>query len=164
MTKLPITEERRGNGLRSYGADIRPLMAPVLGKTGFLQADLLARWTDIFGPALAQGVFPEKVVFSRDKSKGAVLQVKTVSGAFATEITARSAEILERLNSYFGYAAFSGLRVAQGAVPPPKKRPAKAFPVSPERKAAAEEQTAAIGDEDLRRALIELGTFAGLKK
>ena len=165
MTKIPITEERRKNGLRPFGADVRPLIAPVLGKTGFLQADVLSRWTEIVGSVLAQGVYPAAIRFSKNKDEGAVLQVKTVSGAFATEVSARTPEILERLNFYFGYNAFSAVRIVQGAPDVPRRKTdPKDFPVSEEKRREAERLTEKIEDEELRQALIELGTYAGLKK
>ena len=48
------TEERRHNGLVSFGADVRRLVAPVLGKNGFLHADILTHWDDI-EPTLMHG-------------------------------------------------------------------------------------------------------------
>ena len=100
-----ITEERRHNGLVSFGADVRRLVAPVLGKNGFLHADILTHWDDITGGLLAKGVYPVKLAFPKGQKDGAVLHVKAVSGAYAVELIARQSEILERLNGYFGYRA-----------------------------------------------------------
>ena len=155
MTKPPITEHRRRNGPALFGSDVRKIIAPILGNRGFIQADLLAHWEDILGSALAQGVFPASIRFPAGKKQDAVLNVKTVSGAFAMAFSAQSPEILSRINAYFGYPAIAELRIVQGAPPPlkPKSPPKKA---DPEKIAQARLATQAVANKALQQALIEL--------
>lgn len=159
MAKAPaISQERRHNGLVSFGADVRRLIAPVLGKNGFIHADILAHWDDILGGLLSKGVYPVKLAFPKGRRENAVLHVKAVSGAYAVELTARSAEILERLNGYFGYRAVADIRVMQGAVPPVRfSRVPKRPPVPETKRAAVRSAVSAIDDENLRSAAEELG-------
>lgn len=165
MTQKTETSEkqeppRRRGGLISFGSDVRKQLAPLLGKKGFIQADILAHWEDILGKALSQGVFPVSVAFN--KGGQAVLNVKAVSGAYAVEFTARTPEILQRINSYFGYPAVTDIRMTQGAVP--AKKPAKKQPaprISEQKQAEAEQIASEIEDENLRRAAAELGTLIG---
>ena len=118
-------EQHRSCGLVSFGADVRKLIGPLLGKKGLLQADILRYWPEILGEELTAGVTPDSVSFSK-KTAGAILTVKAFSGAFAVEFSSRKEQIRERLNAYFGYEAVSDIRIKQGGTftpPPPKEEP-----------------------------------------
>lgn len=158
MTKPPITEQRRRNGLALFGSDARKIIAPILGNRGFVQADLTAHWTDILGTALAQGIVPYSIRFPKGKHQDAVLHVKAVSGAFAMAFSAQTPEILSRINTFFGYSAIAELRIVQGAPPPPAPKPKQPKPDA-QKQQTAEALTADIDDDDLKQALIELGSF-----
>ena len=156
--KKPAAQEppRRSSGLVSFGADVRELVSPLLGKKGLLQADVLARWTDILGLELSSGVRPFSVSFSK-KTAGAVLTVTAFSGAYAVEFTARKPQIIDRLNSYFGYEAISDIRIKQGGTFTPPV-PAKQEPDIPFRKKEEMRKLAAgIENESLRESVIRLG-------
>ncbi len=152
------TPPRRRAGLVSFGADVRRLIAPVLGKKGFIQADILARWTDILGAELATGVQPASLSFSKS-ADGALLRVNAYSGAYAMEFNARKQQIIEKLNTYFGYRAISDIRVTQGGFTPklPKSAAVPSLPPEKQRQIAAE--TAGIENEALRAAATELGAL-----
>ena len=149
---------RRSSGLISFGADVRKLVGPLLGKKGLLQADILSRWTDILGTELASGVKPFSVSFSK-KTTGAVLTVTAFSGAYAVEFTARKPQIIERLNAYFGYAAISDIRIKQGGTFTPPAFAEQEPEISPEKSEELKKLTAGIEDESLRASVIRLGTL-----
>ena len=150
------TPPRRRAGLVSFGADVRRLIAPVLGKKGFIQADILARWADILGAELATGLQPASLSFSKS-ADGALLRVNAYSGAYAMEFNARKQQIIEKLNTYFGYRAISDIRVTQGGFTPklPKSPATAPLPLEKQKQIAAE--TAGIENEALRAAATELG-------
>ena len=156
-------ETRRSSGLYSFGADVRKLIAPLLGKKGLMQADILAEWKNIVGEDLASGASPFSLSFSKQR-EGAVLTVKTFSGAFAVELTARKEQIIERINSYFGYAAVGDIKVVQGGTftPPVKKEPPPQIPE--ERMDEIRALTAGIEDDSLREALTSLGMAISVPK
>ena len=169
MTEKKRTEQtereppRRSSGLVSFGADVRKLVGPLLGKKGMIQADVLTHWQDILGEELSCGVTPFSVSFSKLK-EGAVLTVKAFGGAYAVEFTARKEQIKERLNFYFGYAAISDIRVMQGGTftPPCPRQETDDF------SAAGTEEirrlSAGIENESLREALIRLGMLINASK
>ena len=154
---------RRSSGLFSFGADVRQLIAPLLGKKGVIQADILSRWPDILGTELSCGITPSSISFSKQK-EGAVLTVKAFSGAYAVEFTARKEQIKERLNSYFGYAAICDIRVTQGGnFTPPKRIPQK-LNISDEKKEEIRKAVSKIENENLRNALVDLGISLNASK
>ncbi len=152
------TPPRRRAGLVSFGADVRRLIAPVLGKKGFIQADILARWTDILGAELATGVQPAALSFSKS-ADGALLRVNAYSGAYAMEFNARKQQIIEKLNTYFGYRAISDIRVTQGGFTPKLPKSPATAPLPLEKQKQIADETADIENEALRAAATELGVL-----
>ena len=156
-------ENRRSSGLFSFGADVRHLIAPLLGKKGLMQADILARWKDILGDELSAGVTPFNVSFSKQK-EGALLTVKAFSGAFAVEFSARKEQILQRINAYFGYDAIADIRIVQGGTFTPPATEKEQISFSPRQEEKMREITAGIEDESLRQSLFQLGLAVCVKK
>ncbi len=152
------TPPRRRAGLVSFGADVRRLIAPVLGKKGFIQADILARWTDILGAELATGVQPASLSFSKS-ADGALLRVNAYSGAYAMEFNARKQQIIEKLNTYFGYRAIADIRVTQGGFTPKLPKSPATAPLPLEKQKQIADETAGIENEALRAAATELGVL-----
>ncbi len=149
---------RRKGGLLSFGVDVRRLVAPLLGRNGFVHADILAHWEDILGSVLARGVYPHRLVFPKGQRENATLHVKAVSGAYAMEFSARYPEILEKINAYFGYRAVFDIRVTQGALPAVRRRrkpPEK--PVPETVRIRVRRTVSVIEDDRLRGAAEELG-------
>lgn len=155
---------RRCNGLVSFGSDARRLLNPLLGKKGFIQADILSHWEDILGQALSAGVTPVSVSFSRSSSDRAVLHVKAFSGAYAVEFNARKEQILEKINSYFGYSAVTDIRLTQGGAAPALPSGVYFRPPKPREQAEINALTSDIEDESLRNAATELGLLLHTSK
>ncbi|MGH6832491.1 MAG: hypothetical protein ACRECM_05640, partial [Methyloceanibacter sp.] len=90
------------------------------------------------------------------RGEGAVLVLR-VEGPRAIEVQHRSGQILERVNSYFGYRAVAEMRILQAPVMRKASRaPASAPPLDPD----ALPPSASIEDRGLRAALLRLGSAA----
>ena len=96
----------------------------VFQKHGFSSAALVADWSDIVGASLAGQCLPERLKWPRaakpqgkdappTRPTGATLILRT-DAAYALEIEYASAQILERINAYFGYRAITTLKIVQG--------------------------------------------------
>jgi len=89
------------------------------------------------------------------RGEGAILVLR-VEGPRAIEVQHRSGQILERVNSYFGYRAIAELRILQAPVTrAPARSPAPPQPVID---AEALPASASIEDQGLRAALSRLGS------
>ena len=155
---------------RPIGAYTARALDPAARARGFATAALLAEWPSIVGAELAQFTMPDRVVWPRHRDdtgetvrrqgrrdEGAVLVLR-VDGPRAIEVQHRSCQILERVNSHFGYRAVAEMRILQAPV---TRRPAPAAaadrrPIDP----AALPPSAAIKDGGLREALLRLGSAA----
>ncbi len=138
---------------------------------GFPSAAVLTDWPSIVGRELATFTVPERLVWPRRGSgrdeqsrtgaralrtsrRGATLVLR-VDGPRALEVQHTAPQLIERINSYFGYGAVSALRLVQAPV-------RRTRPVQPAR--PPEEPPTDTGDleqienERLRTALARLRT------
>jgi hypothetical protein len=158
---------RQASGARAIGAYVARALDPAARARGFATTTLLNEWPAIVGADLAGFTMPDKVVWPRRledadaaqgqrtrRAEGAVLVLR-VDGPRAIEVQHRSNQILERVNTYFGYRAIAEMRILQAPVTRAAKRsPSAPLPLDQEALPA----TAAIADDGLRTALMRLGT------
>ena len=96
------------------------LTRPAFEKYGFPAAALLTDWSAIAGPALASYTAPERLKWPRqpeapEASRGqpAATLVLRVEGPRAIELQHRLPQLIERVNSYFGFRAVAQIRIYQ---------------------------------------------------
>jgi hypothetical protein len=157
---------------RPIGAYAARALDPAARARGFATVGLLSDWLAIVGAELAQFTMPDKVVWPKlrddtepsspqktHRIEGAVLVLR-VEGPRAIEVQHRSGQILERVNSYFGYRAVAEMRILQAPVARKAARPAaQPQAIDPE----ALPESAEIEDQGLRGALLRLGSAARAK-
>ena len=140
---------------------VSAVLDPAARRRGFAQASLLADWPTIVGAALARRCQPVRVEHAPGAAgrppRARVLQLQPPAAA-ALEIQHAAPQIVERVNTYFGYAAVRQLRLQQVPMraPVPPARPALAV-LSPEAEADLVRAVGPIEDEELRSALLSLG-------
>jgi hypothetical protein len=163
---------RNSSWARPIGAYAARALDPAARARGFATVGLLSEWPAIVGAELAQFTMPDKVVWPQRRDdtgpdsppkghrvEGAILVLR-VEGPRAIEVQHRSGQILERVNSYFGYRAVAEMRILQAPVARKAARPAaQAPPIDPEALPPAAE----IEDQGLRGALLRLGSAARAK-
>ena len=159
---------RAASGARPIGAYAGRALDPAARARGFATTALLSEWPAIVGAELAGFTMPDRVVWPRRREAegeeprrgrrgdGAVLVLR-VEGPRAIEVQHRSDQILERVNTYFGYRAVVELRIRQA----PVARRSKAPPLPPPPlDPGVLPPSTAIADEGLRAALLRLGSLA----
>jgi len=159
---------RPKGGARAIGTYVAKALDPVARARGFATTALLSDWPAIAGHELARFTMPDRVIWPRrhDESAGAPIRghrregatlVLRVQGPRAIEVQHRSAQILERVNAYFGYRAITEMRFLQGPIgrmAAPRPAPKPPLP------AYALPKSAGIQHEGLARALARLGAGA----
>lgn len=103
---------RRGGGFMRAGETTRPQLRQAAGRYGFAETDVLTRWPEVVGEALAGLCHPVRVSYRRGRGLGAELVVQA-DGARAPELEMSAPRIVERVNGFYGYRAISRLRVTQ---------------------------------------------------
>ncbi|MCW5736169.1 MAG: DUF721 domain-containing protein [Enhydrobacter sp.] len=149
----------RENGFRALGGVAQRLTSGLAEKRnkgrGASIARLRAEWSVIVGIEIARLTQPEALLPGRGGRSGKALRLK-VEGASALEIQHRGAQVVERVNTYFGHRFIDDIRIVQGTlaqrpVPPPLPQP------GPETMERLSSRAAAVKDPDLRAALVRLG-------
>lgn len=112
MKKNIINTERR-NTLTSLAASISGLAKNLLGGKGIAETELLANWREIAGEELAKNSLPQKISFSADSRNNGTLTLLAANGAAALEIQHKTTLLIDKINTYFGYAAVGKIRVVQ---------------------------------------------------
>jgi len=148
----------RGYGPRALAGTLRKIAKPLFGRRGFGDGAILTGWPAIVGTEIAAHSAPEKIVPARGGEDGGTLHLRIQSGSLATELQHLEPQVLERINTYFGYRAVGRLKLVQGPLPrraEPARRPPRPLTADEEKSLAADMET--VTDADLRRALESLG-------
>lgn len=103
---------RYGKGFRHASDTVRKSVDKIAGKKGFAESDVLLRWAEIVGDALAATCQAVKVHYGANRNLGATLIVQADSGR-APEVSHLSPKIIERVNRFYGYRAINRLKVTQ---------------------------------------------------
>jgi len=144
-----VTTARGQYGPRSLAGPLAKVTTPILRRRGLAAAHIVSKWSDIMGPQMAAQSIPQRYV--PDRRGGGALHIR-VGGGWATEFQHLEPQIIERINTFFGYRAVSRLVLKQGPVPQREKRRRETE--------IADDGTAApiaVEDEALRMALQRLG-------
>ncbi len=143
---------------RSISATVEKLTRPIFGKRGFGQGTMLADWHNITGSVLAQHSFPEKITYPRNERGNGTLHLRIDSPALALELQHLEPQLLDRINTHFGYRAVAYIKIIQGALPEKDEDPViEKRELTAEEKTALEDRLNLVSDPDLKEALRALG-------
>ena len=149
-------ERRRGN-MRAVGRELPRIAGRALGKRGLGEAQLLAEWRAVVGEELAAQTLPVKLSFVQGGRKNGVLKLRVTSAA-ALSVQHREPQILERINSFFGYGAVARLALVQGPLPErgqARRRTPRALTAA--ETASLSRRISQVSDPGLKSALERLG-------
>ncbi len=108
-----ITQDRRTDGLINMTGVLMPLAKKMLGKKAFAEADVICNWQDIVGENIASFSKPLKIEFKKGEKINGCLYIETLSGGFALELQMKTKQIIEKVNTFFGYAAVQNIKILQ---------------------------------------------------
>lgn len=148
--------ERRGR-TRAIGAELGPILRPILGKRGLGEAQLVTEWEAVVGPELAAYARPDRLTFPHGERRDGTLRLR-VAPAVAIELQHREPLIVERINAFFGYRAVARLAFIQAAAaPPPAPSAPRPRPLRAEEHERLAKRVETVDDAELRAALERLG-------
>ena len=147
---------RRGGGLRRLPELLGKVLDPASRRRGLAEVGVLRDWPSIVGETLAARCQPVKLT-GASRERGGTLHVH-VAGAAALELQHGEPQLLERINSYFGYEAVARLRLIQAPLSRPRRAVAASVPpLDAAGRAEIEATVRPVADEALRAALAGLG-------
>ncbi len=154
--KRPPREERRG-GVRGLAALLVPLLTPAARRRGFAETTILTDWTRVVGSGFAARCQPVRIDYPRGARRGGTLLLRATGGA-ALELQHAAPQLLERINTHFGFPAVARLRFLHAPPAPVARRRSPASRrLSARARAEVAGITAVVDPPGLREALQELG-------
>lgn len=162
MNSKTDNSARSGKGFQSVASSFAATAKKLLGKNGFVELDIITNWPDIAGENLAEHSHPQSIDFKRGQRNDGILNIAADSGAFAIEIAHKKKNIIEKINTYFGYGAVSDLRIIQApnaniTINELKSTGTKKTLVTLKEQNYIDEQTAEIKNPQLKESLKKLG-------
>jgi hypothetical protein len=160
-TEKPERAARRGP--QAVSDLVEASLEPTLRARGFASSAIHTHWAEIAGSRLApwtepvQLKWPPRPPGQETPRDGATLTIK-VEGAFALDLQHMTPQLIDRINSHFGWRCVSRLLLKQGPVrktPPPQKRPKKVL--TPEASRKLDQLIDGIEKPELKAALARLG-------
>ncbi|MBE6449816.1 MAG: DUF721 domain-containing protein [Alphaproteobacteria bacterium] len=157
--------KRQYNSAVPISIGLQKIAKDVLGKRGFSSVDLIARWEEVVGENLAQGVKPDKIVYPNLKRGAGVLHVRVQSGAFAAVLGHQKNIILDRVNTFLGYEAVCDIKIRQdNQIKVKIESSEKKEPVlAQEDENKLQERLGGISDEVIKTQLYQIGKKLFLK-
>jgi|TARA_R110000803_G_scaffold20109_3_gene52048 hypothetical protein len=154
----PMGSSERRNGLRNVAPLVGNLTRPLVRKRGFFQTEIILHWAEIVGRDLEKFTMPVKYIQPRGENAGGGTLVIRVSGPVAIELQHRMPQIIDRVNTYFGYRAVERIKMMQGDISRPERTVHTPTSVPEGNIARASEiNIAKIEDPHLREVLTRLG-------
>lgn len=157
-----MANEKRRRGAIPVSDLVSGIIDPALRRQTGISVELVQTWDDIVGEKLSASTRPEKINWpargaSPDDFRPGTLVLACDQSA-ALHIQHSTAEIVSRVNAFFGYAAIDRIRIVQKPVTAPagRKRPKRVILSEKDRSHIAC-LTSSIEDEGLRKALEKLG-------
>ena len=147
---------RRGYA-RRLGSLLPPEARKALRKFGFAEAEIVTKWKQIVGQRLGERTSPIRLAYRHGQRRSGTLHILVESG-FAVEIQHIEPLLIERVNSYYGYAAVAKLAIHQGSLPQSVTRQSEQIVLlSQQDQDALESMIAPTRDRNLKAALQGLG-------
>ena len=154
----PMGSSERRNGLRNVAPLVGNLTRPLVRKRGFFQTEIILHWAEIVGRDLEKFTMPVKYIQPRGENAGGGTLVIRVSGPVTIELQHRMPQIIDRVNTYFGYRAVERIKMMQGDISRPERTVHTPTSVPEGNIAKASEiNIAKIEDPHLREVLTRLG-------
>lgn len=140
-------------------------MTPACRKRGFASVDILAAWPDIVGARYRDRVQPDRLIWPRRPDRTdpetppepATLVVHT-DGATALLLSHDSGQVIERINTFYGWKAVGRIKILQKPVAVKREAPEKTVrPLTRSEEARLEQNLDGVESGRLREALKKLG-------
>ena len=143
-------------GLRPLSSTLPSEIKKILKKNGFNLSSIVDNWTKIVGNEISNKCYPINIK-TQANSKDINLILNVLHGK-EIDIEYNKKNIIDKINTYFGYGAVGRIQIVQGPVPeqqPPDKGPA---PIPEGARRKLDQRLAFVSDPDLKAALSALGS------
>ena len=150
-------QEKRALRMEALASSLTKVTKHIYNKRGFANGAIIQNWSLIAGVAIANISQPQRLVYQKNESNNATLYLRVQNSALSTEIQHLQPQILERINTYFGYKAVTDLKLIHRPISNIKLPKRDIYPITKQEKEYLSAELADIKDDDLRFSLEKLG-------
>ena len=96
-------------GLRSFGNTLPRNVRSILKKNGYNYSEIISKWNSLVGKDIANSCFPKSIKMSRENKNGTLILSVERGNEIIAEYSKK--EIINKINSYFGYKLIDQIRL-----------------------------------------------------
>jgi len=150
-------QSKRALRMQALASSLTKATKHIFNKRGFENGAIIQNWRLIAGSSIADISQPERIVHQKGHSNNATLYLRIQNSALSTEIQHLQPQILDRINTYFGFKAITSLKLIHRPITIIKTKNKPYPPINKQEKKCLDSELANIKDDDLRYALEKLG-------
>ena len=136
-------------GLRSFGNTLPRGIKQILKKNGYNYSEIISKWNLLVGKDISNCCYPKSIKMSRENKNGALVILVERGNEINVEYSKK--EIINKINSYFGYQLISEIRLQTFS--PMNKKEKNIITNSPKK---FEKKINEIKNKDIRDSLSQL--------
>ena len=140
-------------GLRSFGNTLPRGIKQILKKNGYNYSEIISKWNLLVGKDISNYCYPKSIKMSRENKNGALVILVERGNEINVEYSKK--EIINKINSYFGYQLISEIRL-QTFSPINKKEKEKEKNIISNSPKKFEKKINEIKNKDIRDSLSQL--------
>ena len=96
-------------GLRSFGSTLPRGVKGILKKNGYNYSEIISKWNMLVGKAISNCSYPKSIKMKKGDSSG--ILVLAIKRGDEINIEYSKSEIINKINSYFGYKLINEVRL-----------------------------------------------------
>ncbi len=96
-------------GLRSFGNSLPRSVKGILKKNGYNYSEIISKWNSLVGKDISKSCFPRSIKMSRENKNGTLILYVERGNEIIAEYSKK--EIMNKINSYFGYKLIDQIRL-----------------------------------------------------
>ena len=96
-------------GLRSFGNTLPRSVKVILKKNGYNYSEIISKWNSLVGKDISNCCFPKSIKMSQENKNGTLILYVERGNEIIAEYSKK--EIIDKINSYFGYKLINEIRL-----------------------------------------------------
>ena len=96
-------------GLRSFGNTLQRSVKSILKKNGYNYSEIISKWKLLVGKDISDYCYPHSIKMTRNNKSGTL--ILSVERGNEINVEYSKKEIVDKINSYFGYKLISEIRL-----------------------------------------------------
>ena len=138
-------------GLRSFGNTLPRGIKQILKKNGYNYSEIISKWNLLVGKDISNCCYPKSIKMARENNNGALIVLVERGNEINVEYSKK--EIINKINSYFGYQLISEIRLQTFSPINKKEKEKNIISNSPKK---FEKKINEIKNKDIRDSLSQL--------